>query len=185
MTHHDAQSLGFSDRPLGTMAVRVEPANTPSEGILDEAVLKCGDLSVHVSEVHEQGEGWFIGTVCGFTPRHSSHAEIALGDQLSFRSTHVFTFTGFDDVPPAQTRQPRVEPMLSKDALTGIDPITRREPERPSADKNLPLVAAAILVCGIAVGYVIGRSSAPTIASDHYGFRPGLKLDYELGGQRR
>src|SRR5918999_71951 len=108
MTHHDAQSLGFSDRPLGTMAVRVDAATTLFGTVRDEAVLRYGELSVHVSDVKEQQEGFFTGTVCGFTPRHISHDEIALGDPISFRSTHVFTFTGFDDAPPARTHRPRV-----------------------------------------------------------------------------
>lgn len=184
MIEHDARALGFSDRPLGTMAVRVEPREAPAGKVPDEVVLRWEEISVHVSDVQEQTDGSFDGRVSGFSPDGSSvGARIAIADRLNFRASHVFTFSGFADAPPARARRAEIPPKKTDEKFR-----SRIAPEIPTAKEtgrpghHLLALGAAVLAFGIAVGYTIGRSSEPAVSVAHRTgpVRPALKIDYEL-----
>jgi hypothetical protein len=171
------------------MAVRVPPRDGAARKAPDEAVLRMDESSVHVSGVHEETDGTFTGTICRLEPPGSpAHRWMSIGDRLTFRASHVFTFTGFDDDPgPRRATSPQAKPTRVEQRSGERRAPVERLPEKPP---RLPLgwlglAAAAVLGSGLALGYVIGRTEEPAVFAQEKPTRTytGLRIDYELKGQ--
>src|SRR5829696_8658578 len=99
MACYDAGTVGFADRPLGTMPLRVEHEGANNLE-LDEVVLRLGDASIHLSDINGQSNGSLSGVISGIFPRGiPTVPPLSAGDEIQFRQNHVFTFTGFSDSP--------------------------------------------------------------------------------------
>jgi hypothetical protein len=190
---HDALSEGFSHRPLGTRAVPTGtdlpalslriPVDNPCE-----AVLRLGAARVVVGSIQRRNDGSFSGAVERFEVDGAASLNgVAVGDQVTFRESHIFTFRASDQGAPSGpvTRKPvdrRRTPPAVHHAVLGAELDRERIPVSRRWAAGMKLGAA--LAIGLGLGYVLpqgldtrsARPAGPSVA-------PGLaklKIDYEL-----
>lgn len=179
MPPHNAVTVGFSHRPLGTRAVRVAtPEGNPHTY---EAVLRLNDASVHVRAVQEEADGSFSGTIFSIDPGDASiEGHVAVGDRVSFRGSQVFTFTGFRD----ETERPAQPQTAAGHAPSaeGLDHLVLPASPRPYRRRMvLAVCGAALLATGTALGYFLGTArESPYTPSNFPDTAWRLKIDPDL-----